>query len=331
MDRAIVVTAGHCMQHPQITELTVSYPNEATGTSSLWYSAGMADVAVIIATYSAVPHSVAGLCPACGVVPIPAEAGSPVPVYSFLRNGGGTPVLSSGQVFPAPGIIWYASMPVAPGTSGMPVLTESGDLSGIVSRSRAPVPQVASAEAQLVNGPTVLAFARWIAETDHQVAFTPPQAPPPPPPPPNVVREPNGEYTPTPGYRWVSNDPNDFRVEPIPVAPAPPPAPVVPPAPPPPPSRQDVLSALSGNDYIGHVIARTSVTDPGDQGTVQLDTLTGKTLYLTGPRYCAAGYQLNDRVILTPTADDGYVTTPNPDTQDTSHPLCTFRIETVSP
>jgi hypothetical protein len=92
------------------------------------------DVLVITATSPHAPSTYADFLGECrgfnasGSAPDP-----PYPVMSVLVAGGGVPVVSSGIVTRAADGDWLVFLPMAPGTSGAPVVDAQGRLVGIVS------------------------------------------------------------------------------------------------------------------------------------------------------------------------------------------------------
>jgi hypothetical protein len=166
-DRAVVVTAGHCLQHDQVAEVAVAYAAGPTGVGKIWYVDPAADVAVVIATFSQTPNTIHGLCRSCLAVAPDLPA---LPVLSILTSGGGRPVISTGTVEPAHAVMWFATLPISPGTSGSPVVTPAGDLAGIVSAGQATVStanRAAVTDSALVSGSVVLEFVDRVVTAAH--------------------------------------------------------------------------------------------------------------------------------------------------------------------
>ena len=178
---AFVATAKHCVERvstavfgparddPSLSA-AVTYANGDTGTLQpirhrfFWHT--NRDDVVIAMTFTAKPTAYDTLCPSCfGLQPWgPAQL---IPVVSVLEAGGGEAVISSGQLWQNDDGQWRLLLPVAPGTSGAPVVDAHGNLIGIASSTLVSPGTEAGFRAEVVPGKYILDLVKSAVENAH--------------------------------------------------------------------------------------------------------------------------------------------------------------------
>jgi hypothetical protein len=176
---AYVATAKHCGEavspvsfgpagsdrHDPTLRVTITYANGGEGTMVQSGPAAMAwhynsDDVIVLATFTRRPAAYLEMCAGCyGFLP---WAGvQSIPVVSVLQAGGGEPVLSTGMLRQDASGQWTILLPVAPGTSGAPVVDLSGNLVGITSSGLVAGGAAASFTVKVVPGKLVLDLVKF--------------------------------------------------------------------------------------------------------------------------------------------------------------------------
>jgi hypothetical protein len=199
-DTAYVVTAKHCIASmsdivqtggpdPALL-VTITYANGGAGVARFFYWSPTADVVVIPATFTRRPLSFAGACPTCTYYTI-FPPGQVIPILSVLSASGSDPVLSNGALAVSPSGVPTVILPVAPGTSGAPVVDLQGNFVGIVSAVMERGGSSAGILTRIVTAPeVVVAVDSATAKFEARRSAPPPPAPPAPtahPPLPSPV------------------------------------------------------------------------------------------------------------------------------------------------